>query len=114
MNMVKSGVILEEDTEPFIKWHHVAAAIVVFAGLLAATFFFDAKIFSAEALQNMAVVSQINEIFSQYQQITGSFANLFSKLVGNEILVISVFTIVLLLGLDKLFRKKTGHAMILV
>ena len=114
MGMIKSGVSLEEEQSPLIQPKHLIAAAVVFTGLLLATFVFDIALFTPEAVKNMAGVSQLSEMFSYYQKAAQNFENMISGLLNNNILIISILTLGFLVALDKLLRKNTGHAAILV
>ena len=114
MDMVKSGVILEEDNEPLISTKYLVAAAVGFIGLLLASFVFDISIFNAESLQSFISSQHVAGLFSSYQSLSDSFSALFENLFGNNIFIISILTIALLVGLDKIFRKKVNHAMVLL
>lgn len=114
MGMIKSGVSLEEEQSPLIQPKHLIAAAVVFTGLLLATFVFDIEMFTPEAVKNLAGISQLSEMFSYYQQVAQNFENMISGLLDNNIMIISALTLGFLVALDKLLRKKTGHAAILV
>jgi len=109
MDMVKSGVILEEDTEPLIGTKYMVAAAVGFIGLLLASFVFDISIFNAESVKSFISSQQLAGLFSSYQSLSDSFSALFENLFGNNIFIISILTIALLVGLDKVFRKKVNH-----
>jgi hypothetical protein len=109
MDMVKSGVILEEDTEPLIATKYLVAAAVGFIGLLLASFVFDISFFNTESIKGFINSQQLAGLFSSYQSLSDSFSALFENLFGNNIFIISILTIALLVGLDKIFRKKVNH-----
>jgi len=110
MGMIKSGVSLEEEQSPLIQPKHLIAAAVIFFGLLVSTFVFDISFFTPEAFSSIAGATQLSEIFGYYQQVAQNFENLIGGLLSNNIMIISVLTLGFLVGLDKLLRKKTGHA----
>lgn len=114
MNMVKSGVILEEDTEPLMNIKYVVAAAVVFIGLLLATFVFDLSVLDSQWVKSFVNSQQVVSIFNSYQEVTESLASTFGSLFKNNIMIISTLTIGFLAGLDKLLRKKSGHVTVLI
>lgn len=114
MNMVKAGVILEEDTEPLMNIKYVVAAAVVFIGLLLSSFVFDLSILDSQWVNNFVNSQQVVSIFNSYQEVTESLASTFGSLFKNNIMIISTLTIGFLAGLDKLLRKKSGHAIVLL
>lgn len=114
MGMVKSGVILEEDTEPIIKTQYLIAAAVAVIGVFLAGYVFDLSFLGAESIKNFINTQQIAGVFSSYLAISENIASLFEGVLGNNIFVISILTIALLVGIDQLFRKKIKHAYSLV
>ncbi len=114
MNMVKLGVILEEDTEPLMNIKYAVAAAVVFIGLLLATFVFDLSVLDSQWVKSFVNSQQVVSIFNSYQEVTESLASTFGNLFKNNIMIISTLTIGFLAGLDKLLRKKSGHVTVLI
>lgn len=114
MDMVKSGVILEEDSEPLIGIKYLVAAAVGFIGLLLASFVFDISIFDAEAIRSFINSQQLAGLFTSYKAISESLGSMFENVLENNIFVISILTIGFLAVLDKLLRKKSGHVTVLI
>lgn len=106
MNLVKTGVILEEDNSPLINSRYLITTFMGFILIVAASFFIDLSVINSNFFIEFLSNPKFVELFSSYISISDGVSQVLSTLVENKIFVTSIFTISLLVGIDRIFRRK--------
>lgn len=106
MNLVKTGVILEEDNSPLINSRYLITTFMGFILIVVASFFIDLSVINSNFFIEFLSNPKFVELFSSYISISDGVSQVLSTLVENKIFVTSIFTISLLVGIDRIFRRK--------
>lgn len=106
MNLVKTGVILEEDNSPLINSRYLITTFMGFMLIVVASFFIDLSVINSNFFIEFLSNPKFVELFSSYISISDGVSQVLSTLVENKIFVTSIFTISLLVGIDRIFRRK--------